>query len=112
MTASPCNRCGTPHQLAGGLCSPCKAARNQARNADRPRYASASRGPEHQRRARQLRKDSEAAGAPCHICGRPIDYSLKAPSPWAFNADHLTPDPAGPLGASHAYCNNARRRPK
>ena len=28
---------------------------------------------------------------PCHICGRPIDYSLPAGDPWSFEADEDPP---------------------
>lgn len=28
---------------------------------------------------------------PCHICGRPIDYSLPASDPWSFAADEDPP---------------------
>ena len=37
---------------------------------------------------------------PCHICGRPIDYSLPAGDPWSFEADEVKP--------SHRICNQRK----
>ena len=56
-------------------------------------------------------------GAPCHICGQPIDYSL-APSsaPDAYEPDHLRAVDVHPelallpenVAPSHRRCNRAR----
>ena len=51
------------------------------------------------------------AGAPCHICGQPIDYTLPHLDPLAFVADHLVPLDAGGAdrlsnkAAAHRRCN-------
>lgn len=52
--------------------------------------------------------------APCHICGEPIDYSLKWPDPKCFVADHVVPlarggaDTIDNKRASHNTCNAAK----
>lgn len=45
-----------------------------------------------------------ALGAPCHLCGLPIDYSLKSPDPMSFVADHVKPRAKG---GSDGYANQA-----
>jgi hypothetical protein len=55
-------------------------------------------------------------GAPCWLCGGPIDYSLVHPHPECFNLDHaytvtdrpeLAEDPAN-YRPSHKHCNEER----
>ena len=60
------------------------------------------------------------AGAPCHICGRPIDYALPYRKPDgtvngdAFVADHVVAYAKGGADrlhnkrAAHARCNSAK----
>lgn len=56
---------------------------------------------------------------PCALCGKPIDYLLKRPNPWAPQADHIVPLSDLPPGDKrrerlsnlrpvHAYCNQRR----
>lgn len=55
-------------------------------------------------------------GANCHICGEPIDYSLKSPHPMSFELDHkisMAVDPSlasvpSNWAASHRKCNRAK----
>ena len=53
--------------------------------------------------------------AACHICGEPINYTLKWPDPMCFVVDHVIPldkggaDSADNLAASHARCNSTKR---
>ena len=64
-------------------------------------------------RARALVRRS---GADCHICGLPIDYTLKSPDPMSFEVDHKVPMDVAPelaavpsnWGASHRRCNRAK----
>lgn len=70
-------------------------------------------------RSDALRKQHRArfarAKAACHICGRPIDYSLKWPDPMCFVVDHLVAIANGGSdnftnkAASHATCNASKR---
>lgn len=55
-------------------------------------------------------------GAPCWLCGNPIDYTLAHPHPECFNLDHaiviedrpdLAEDPAN-YRPSHKHCNEER----
>lgn len=66
-------------------------------------------------RRRQLRARLKAEGNPCHICGRPIDYTLPAGHPLAFEVDEVVPVSRGgdPLcyencKASHRICNEKK----
>ena len=69
------------------------------------RYANGSR-----RRALVARV--RALGAPCHICGLPIDYSLPGGHPLSYELDELVPvskggspiDPSN-VAPSHRCCN-------
>jgi 5-methylcytosine-specific restriction endonuclease McrA len=61
------------------------------------------------RRARQRLIDTRAA---CHICGRPIDYTLPYGNPMAFVMDHVVPIAHGGhelapsnTAAAHWVCN-------
>lgn len=73
---------------------------------------------------RELRRRVGAMGLPCHICGGPIDYSLPAGHPMAYELDELRPvsrwrefgypsaaaaalDP-GNVAPSHRSCNQRR----
>tara|TARA_R110002020_G_scaffold335482_1_gene550616 strand:- start:83 stop:304 length:222 start_codon:yes stop_codon:yes gene_type:complete len=40
-----------------------------------------------------------ATKADCHICGKPIDYTIKWPDPMSFEADHVEPISKGGLDA-------------
>jgi 5-methylcytosine-specific restriction endonuclease McrA len=64
------------------------------------------------RRARQALRDQRN---PCHICSRPIDYTLPHTHPMSFVADHLQPLAHGGhyaaatnLAAAHKLCNGRR----
>ena len=64
-------------------------------------------------RARALVRRS---GSDCHICGLPIDYTLKSPDPMSFEVDHKVPMAVDPSlaavpsnwAASHRRCNRAK----
>ena len=67
----------------------------------------------HQRR--ELRRWLQAQRNPCHICHLPIDYTLPAGDPLAFEVDEVTPVALGgdPLdrhnvAAAHRCCNQWR----
>lgn len=59
--------------------------------------------------ARQVR-----AGAPCVLCGRPIDLSIRYPDPDSFTVDHRVPTSHGGrddydlLRPAHNRCNRQR----
>ncbi len=64
---------------------------------------------------RKLRAWLKDQGRPCHLCGRPIDYSLPAGDPWSFEVDELVPVSKGgsPINRSnvapaHRICNQKR----
>lgn len=66
-------------------------------------------------RRTQLRNRLRDEGRPCHLCGRPIDYSLPAGDPMSFEVDELVPvskggDPLdyGNVDAAHRLCNQRR----
>lgn len=52
--------------------------------------------------------------APCHLCGKPIDYSLRSPDPKSFVVDHVVPLARGGLdelankAAAHRDCNRTK----
>ena len=63
----------------------------------------------------KLRARIKALGLPCHICGRPIDYSLPPGTPMSFEVDEIVPVSRGgdPLdmancAAAHRICNQRR----
>jgi 5-methylcytosine-specific restriction endonuclease McrA len=72
---------------------------------------------------RQRDRDTIArTKAGCHICGQPIDYSLRSPDPQSFEVDHLVPlssarddaerdllDRLANKAASHRICNSKKR---
>lgn len=51
---------------------------------------------------------------PCHICGEPIDYTLKYPDLMAYVVDHIVPlnkggsDELDNKAAAHSACNRAK----
>ena len=42
-------------------------------------------------RRNKIRRALKERGAPCHICGMPIDYSLPAGDPMSFEVDEIIP---------------------
>lgn len=64
----------------------------------------------------QFRKQCEAAGAPCALCGGPVDYSLEHGSAWAWELDHILAVETHPelalspanFQSSHARCNRLK----
>lgn len=63
----------------------------------------------------QLRKRVAAEGGPCHLCGKPIDYSLPAGHPMAYELDELVPVSKGGdalsrdnVAPAHRICNQRR----
>lgn len=76
-------------------------------------------------RRRAIKKRWRAIGDPCHLCGRPIDYSLttwinprtgkRCPHPWSFVVDEINPVDNGgdPLDfentqPAHWICNSRK----
>ena len=65
-------------------------------------------------RARKRIAARVRAGEPCHLCGEPIDLSLKYPHPMSFVVDHVVPTSLGgsdqfdQLMPAHNAHNNAR----
>jgi len=65
----------------------------------------------------RFRSDCRRSGQRCHLCRQPIDYTLPAQHPDAFEADHLQPVALRPdlaytysnLRPSHSRCNRARQ---
>ena len=51
----------------------------------------------------------------CHICGQPIDYTLRYPEPMCFVVDHVVPlkrggpDTLANKRAAHHACNSKKR---
>ncbi len=66
-------------------------------------------------RAKRLRAQVRAEGAPCHICGRDIDYNAHHLDPRSFQVDHLWQvalggpayDPVN-CASAHRACNRRR----
>jgi len=64
----------------------------------------------------RARKRLAAQRGDCHICGQPIDYTLKTPDPMSFELDHLKSKFLNPElafdprnhAASHRKCNRAK----
>ena len=56
-----------------------------------------------------------ATKANCHICGEPIDYTLRTPDPMSFEVDHVIPLAKGGAdnitnkAAAHRQCNSKKR---
>ena len=64
---------------------------------------------------RRLKAKLKAAGAPCWVCGSPIDLSLPWWDPWSHTVDHLRPltldgDPLDEanVASAHRRCNQVR----
>lgn len=64
---------------------------------------------------REVRAWLRAQCLPCHICGRPIDYSLPAGDPWSFEVDEIvpvskggSPIDRGNVAPAHRICNERR----
>lgn len=64
---------------------------------------------------RKVKRWLRSQGLPCHICGRPIDYSLPAGDPWSFEVDEIVPVSLGGspydranVAAAHRVCNQKR----
>ncbi len=64
---------------------------------------------------RNVRAWLRAQGMPCHLCGRPIDYSLPAGDPWSFEVDEIVPVSKGGspidranVAPAHRLCNQRR----
>lgn len=69
----------------------------------------------------KLRERVRSMGLPCHLCGRPIDYSLPAGHPMSFELDEVTPvsrlpehqrkaaacDPSN-VAPAHRICNQRK----
>ena len=59
----------------------------------------------------RIRRDAPA----CHICGKPIDYTLPHLDPWSFVIDHVKPlakggdDTLANIKAAHRECNSKKR---
>lgn len=67
------------------------------------------------RRRRQIRARHQAIGAPCALCGKPINYELPAGHPMAFEVDEIIPVSRGgsPIEwantqATHRSCNQSK----
>ena len=63
----------------------------------------------------RLRARVAAEGAPCHLCGKAIDYALPAGHPMSFELDEIVPVSRGgdPLdranvAPAHRICNQRR----
>jgi len=65
---------------------------------------------------RRLRRQQQAKGLPCWLCGQDIRYDLKWPDPQSFSLDHARPlsefpelaeDPEN-FRSSHLSCNIGR----
>lgn len=70
------------------------------------------------RNSAQAKRDRERirrTGAACHICGQPIDYTLRTPDPRSFEVDHIVPlkrggaDTITNKAAAHRECNSKKR---
>lgn len=64
---------------------------------------------------RRLKDKLKASGAPCWVCGNPIDLSLPWWDPWSHTVDHLRPltldgDPLDEanVASAHRRCNQIR----
>ena len=74
-----------------------------------------SQTPRNSTNAARNRARIKATKANCHICGKPIDYTLTTPNPLSFEVDHITPlakggnDTPTNTAASHRGCNSKKR---
>lgn len=67
----------------------------------------------YRKRTAALRKYVQEHGAPCWLCGRPIDLGLPYTDRMSFTADHITPRALGgkllgELRPAHRACNSRR----
>lgn len=66
----------------------------------------------HRRRQEQARW--RASGAPCYICGQPIDYTIPSTEPMGFVIDETIPIALGGRvchansGPAHRWCNRIK----
>ena len=72
---------------------------------------------------RQRDRDTIArTKASCHLCGKPIDYTLRSPDPMSYEVDHVVPlssasddlerdllDQLSNKAAAHRTCNSKKR---
>lgn len=70
---------------------------------------------EHAGKRDKLRARVAAEGLPCHLCGKPIDYSLPAGHPMAYELDEIIPVSRGGspidrenVAPAHRICNQRR----
>jgi 5-methylcytosine-specific restriction endonuclease McrA len=63
----------------------------------------------------KLRKRVADEGLPCHLCGKPIDYSLPAGHPMSYELDEIVPVSKGGspfdrdnVAPAHRICNQKR----
>jgi len=66
-------------------------------------------------RRTKLRARVAAEGAPCHLCGKAIDYTLPAGHPMSFELDEIVPVSKGGdpydrdnVAPAHRICNQRR----
>lgn len=66
-------------------------------------------------RRTDLRNRVAAMGLPCHLCCKPIDYSLPAGHPMSYELDEIVPvskggDPLDPdnVAPAHRICNQRK----
>lgn len=70
---------------------------------------------EYRRRRAALIRQCKRNNTPCHLCGKPFDWSIDdRKHPMSFEADHLTPMANGgklhgDLAPSHKSCNGRRQ---
>ena len=64
---------------------------------------------------RKLREYCKRLGEPCHLCGKPIDYTLPAGHPMSFEIDEIVPISKGGspytksnTAPAHRICNQRR----
>lgn len=105
----PCLDCG--RVSPGPRCPEHEAAAVSRRENVRGTASQRGYDSAHRARALALKKAAKSYDSPCSICGRGINYDLKYPDPYAFQAHHITSDKAGPLEPSHALCNQRVGRP-
>ena len=66
---------------------------------------------------KQHKATSQAANAPCAICGQPIDYQAPAGTPNAYELDHIQPRSTHPeltydpdnYQPTHTNCNRSKQ---
>lgn len=66
-------------------------------------------------RRNRLRRQVAERGAPCALCGKPIDYALPAGHPMSYELDEIVPvskggDPYDPANVqpAHRICNQRK----